>query len=394
MKLLWLLVTVWIVTEVEAVNTGPFLPAYDELLKPEQIHTSVGKEPSTVFITWVTQNDAGPLMVQYGTDRNLLTLAVNASKSTFKDGGKLQRAIWIYRAKLDQLQASTWYFTAPENSDGRVFKAVKDYVSGLSSKLLQFKTLPSSDTKDTIRIAVVGDMGVKNARALPEMKDKAVNDQFNLVLHVGDFAYDMDVDEGRVGDQFMRSIEPIASRSEIMKTHSRNDLCNFDSFSNFSHYTNRFTTEGGSLDSHFYSFNVGKMHIISFSSEFYYYVWYGWEQMVQQYYWLKADLEEANRPENRAKRPWIIAMGHRPMYCSNSNDPQHCTNKDNAIREGVVYRPYNKEPAAKLFSLEELFYQHGVDLIFSAHEHSYERMWPVYRSKLKLEILKPKDLKA
>lgn len=29
-------------------------------------------------------------------------------------------------------------------------------------------------------------------------------------------------------------------------------------------------------------------------------------------------------------------------------------------------------------SLEPLFFQYGVDLIIEAHEHSYERLWPVY----------------
>ena len=36
--------------------------------------------------------------------------------------------------------------------------------------------------------------------------------------------------------------------------------------------------------------------------------------------------QEANKPENRAERPWIIVMGHRPMYCSN-NDSDDCTRK-------------------------------------------------------------------
>ena len=47
--------------------------------------------------------------------------------------------------------------------------------------------------------------------------------------------------------------------------------------------------------------------------------------------WLSCGLwcQEASKPENRAKRPWIITMGHRPMYCSNT-DNDDCT-KDESI---------------------------------------------------------------
>ena len=36
----------------------------------------------------------------------------------------------------------------------------------------------------------------------------------------------------------------------------------------------------------------------------------------------------------------------------------------------------------RAFSMEDLFYKYGVDLQFYAHEHSYERMWPVYKEKV------------
>jgi len=36
--------------------------------------------------------------------------------------------------------------------------------------------------------------------------------------------------------------------------------------------------------------NIGPVHLVSFSSEYYYYVNYGWQQIIRQYEWLERDL--------------------------------------------------------------------------------------------------------
>lgn len=97
--------------------------------------------------------------------------------------------------------------------------------------------------------------------------------------------------------------------------------------------------------------------LVSYSTE----VYFTHGPVEEQLVWLTNDLKEANKPENRAKRPWIIAFGHRPMYCSNI-DNDDCTTLHSVVRK----------------SLEPLFFQYGVDIIIQAHEHSYERLWPVF----------------
>ncbi|CAG2112597.1 unnamed protein product [Medioppia subpectinata] len=123
------------------------------------------------------------------------------------------------------------------------------------------------------------------------------------------------------------------------------------------------------INNHFYSYNVGPIHFIVFSSEYYYYVNYGWNQIEVQYNWLENDLKEATKPENRAVRPWVITMAHRPMYCS-TDDSDDCTRKESIVRKGL--------PIVNAYGLEDLFYKYGVDIEIWAHEHIYERMWPVY----------------
>ncbi len=77
----------------------------------------------------------------------------------------------------------------------------------------------------------------------------------------------------------------------------------------------------------------------------------------------------ATQESNRSKRPWIVVMGHRPMYCSTS-DNDDCTKTDTYTRVGM--------PVTKLYGMEDLLYEHSVDLALWAHEHNYERHWPLY----------------
>ena len=59
---------------------------------------------------------------------------------------------------------------------------------------------------------------------------------------------------------------------------------------NFSQYKNRFTMPG-KANSMMYSWNMGPIHFVSFSTEVFYYLQYGIKPIVTQYQWLKKDLE-------------------------------------------------------------------------------------------------------
>ena len=129
----------------------------------------------------------------------------------------------------------------------------------------------------------------------------------------------------------------------------------------------------GGTENLFYSFNLGPVHFIGFTTEAYYFLNFGYKVLVNQFNWLEKDLEEANKPENRKLRPWIVTFGHRPMYCSNENGDD-CSKHETVIRVGL--------PMTHFFGLEDLFYKYGVDVEIWAHEHSYERLFPIYDFKV------------
>lgn len=55
----------------------------------------------------------------------------------------------------------------------------------------------------------------------------------------------------------------------------------------------------GDSESMFYSFDLGPVHFVSISTEFYYFLNYGFKMVANQFYWLEEDLRKANEPENR-----------------------------------------------------------------------------------------------
>jgi len=103
-----------------------------------------------------------------------------------------------------------------------------------------------------------------------------------------------------------------------------------------------------------YSFDVGPVHILYFSTE------HDFRSTSPQYAWIEKDL----RSVNRTRTPWVIVGSHRHMYTSEAEDPGEAQ-----IREMLE------------MYVEPLLYQYHVDVNLFAHRHSYERSCPMFKSK-------------
>ncbi|XP_022649381.1 acid phosphatase type 7-like [Varroa destructor] len=329
-------------------------------VQPEQIHLSLGQDPSQMVATWLTINQTKKPQARYGAAGNsssvLFSMKVNGWSTKYVDGGTEQRQMYIHRAIMTGLVPGQRYYYHVGSDDGW------SPVFWLQAQ--------RNDSAFAPTLAVYGDLGNVNGHSIPFVQDEVQKNTIDAILHVGDFAYDMNSDNARVGDEFMRQIEPIAAYVPYQTCPG-----NHENAYNFSNYDYRFSMmqSNGQINNHYYSFNYGPAHIISYSTEFYFFIWYGWHQIKYQYQWLEQDLIEATKPENRAKHPWIIVMGHRPMYCSN-DDHDDCRYRESIVRKGI--------PIVRAYGLEDLFYKYGVDLCIAAHEHSYERLWPIYDMKV------------
>ncbi|XP_071085143.1 acid phosphatase type 7-like [Haliotis cracherodii] len=322
------------------------------LERPEQVHISYGDTPDQMVVLWSTLEDVKGV-VQYGEDKEQLTEQQNgsATRLTLESWNARQ---YIHRAQLKKLKAKTKYFYKVTSVDGTTTAA---------SRIFSFTTMDVT-TARRAAFLVYGDLGVEGKETFSRLQQEVDSGDYDSIWHIGDFAYDMQSNGGLVGDQFMRAVENIAANIPYMTSPGNHEIAGAEEFL---HYRTRFSTPGTPwpipLNSMWYSYNVGPVHFISYSTEVYF--THDQNYVCEQYDWLLKDLIQAN--QNRGSQPWIVAMGHRPMYCSNNNIDD-CTGR---IFSGWVRR-----------SLEDLFHVQGVDLVIEAHEHSYERLFPLYKGNL------------
>uniref|UniRef100_A0A1D1ZZT9 Purple acid phosphatase n=1 Tax=Auxenochlorella protothecoides TaxID=3075 RepID=A0A1D1ZZT9_AUXPR len=245
--------------------------------------------------------------------------------------------------------------------------------------------VPGSNDEET-RLLVLGDMGLYNAPALPALIQDAesaaqAGAPFHAALHVGDLAYDLHSYGGSRGSRFLEAVQPLAASLPYMVAPGNHEAGPH----NFTHYRSLFRMpDQGVTENLYYSFDVGLVHVMVYNTEVFFWPDYFWEpHMEAMLAWMEADLQAAQA--QRAKHPWILAVGHRPMYCAAPlGSTGRCHEESEASRNGVPSQcPHNNplackpEPGRRAFPVEPLFQAYGVDLAVYGHIHDYERYLPV-----------------
>ncbi|KAI6220952.1 Purple acid phosphatase [Aphelenchoides fujianensis] len=335
---------------------------------PEQIHLALGSRPNSMVVQWVTVGRFQPMpAVWFGRDPHDLSTRESADVEVFNFNGIVR---YMYTAELMNLEFNTTYYYRVGNET-------------VQSSRYDFRTFPDGDFK--YRVAIFGDLGLDNGVSAYYLKKAAERREFDLYVHVGgnshysslfnpltlallDISYDLHTNDGLVGDEYMRGMEEVFARFPYMVIAGNHE----DDGKNYSNYVNRFRMPNSPFyDSQVYSFDLGPIHWIGLSTEYYgFFYEYGHLPVLNQYQWLQQDMKKANA--NRDQTPFMIAFYHRPLYCSNTNSFECGSFENRLVRVGFEDMP----------GLESLFYENELDLGFAGHEHSYERFWPVYDRKV------------
>eukprot|EP01138_Halocafeteria_seosinensis_P011144 gb/GECG01011381.1/.p1 GENE.gb/GECG01011381.1/~~gb/GECG01011381.1/.p1 ORF type:complete len:601 (+),score=26.91 gb/GECG01011381.1/:1-1803(+) len=352
---------------------------------PQHLHIAQGANASEITVMWNSLSSSTP-WVRIGKSSNQLNSFFSGSVSTYSisdmcdspatDETNFISPGIISEVLLSGLEPATKYYYQITNGKS----------SGpWNSSVEYFFTAPHKGTDDSVSSIVFGDIGVympftttipgkelnfSNFVPANESMEFLAKSTADLteplnIVHIGDLSYARGY--AVFWEYFMSQIASVASRVPYMVgigNHeydwpgqpfkpSWNDYgtdsggeCGVPYFKRFS-----MPTPSGSQDKNlYYSFDWGPIHYVVISTET------DFVEGSAQYEWTVNDLESIDRDE----QPWIIFMGHRPMYT--------CSTTFSLIPEHL------KE------TYEPLFRKYHVDLALWGHVHQYERTAPISRN--------------
>ena len=224
---------------------------------------------------------------------------------------------------------------------------------GVATGVEVFRTAPVRGAPDSLDVLIWGDSGwgseaqVDLARQMERLHDVA------LALHTGDIAYE-DGSEVAFTQRYFRVYRRFLARVPVYPVPGNHDV----------------RTDGGrpmdeafvlpgaaeTAGRRYYSFDWGQAHFIALDSNEEGGVRSDLRVRGRQYRWLVCDLSVAAAdPRTR----WIVVYLHHPPYSAGTGLSGH--GSDRTLRD----------------VLAPVFDRYEVDLVFSGHDHIYERSHPI-----------------
>ena len=360
-------------------SNGALLPtglstAHDlnPMIGPQGIHLSLPDGSGTgMTVMWMTFGDSETI-VDYGINPEDLKWTKSGSSSSYnllpEDLPDIPNpTTYHHRVSLTDLEPGmTYYYSCRSSSSSDM----------VNSPIHHFTT---SSPSAAYQVAIVGDMGLYESTPTLNLLESLQSD-LSLMFHIGDIAYaDNDLIHNLVSfeyeniwNDYMVAIENFTAEVPYMVLPGNHEAeCHsplvcmthptlVKALGNFSAYNHRFHMPENGVENMWYSLTQGPVHFIVIDTETDFpnapeptYVGEPLKSFGDQVAWLEAELEKAQ--EAREERPFIIVLGHRPLYSRNPD-----------------------QDAPLQAWLEPVFERYNVDLYFSGHIHHYERSSPVY----------------
>jgi hypothetical protein len=298
-------------------------------------YLSIRNNPSnSIVINWWNPVSKGDSQVDYGLTDSYGSMATDSVLTNF------------HHIELANLLPATTYHYRIRSSDGTVSE---DNI---------FRT--SNENQKSFRFAVYGD---PRGLALPadstlyhtrhkELCDWLSTKNINFAIELGDVVWDgaiiSSIPQTKINvetyySEFFNAEQNLAKSYPIMATMGGHEAqpSNGDYIYYYDFYEDAFPSNGiSNSKGRVYSFNYGNAHFVCLSS---YLI-----DLNTQKSWLIQDLAAARENPNVK---WIFVYMHDPMYTNSG----HADRTDEIAAWGTVFE------------------ENGVDVVFAAHNHVYER---------------------
>ncbi|CAF1489644.1 unnamed protein product [Adineta steineri] len=351
--------------------------------EPTHIHLAYSDRIDQMFVSYLTNSSQYIPQCQYGLNPSSLNFRQNGTTTTYtaSDMCEGKANTWGSRAFIDPGYMHTILLENLHPSTTYYYRVGTDEHGW--SPINSFTNRPA-DKNEAVYMIAYGDMSLAPlAPGSQSTTDRVIarvqSTNVTCVLHLGDLSYAMGI--AVQWDGFMNQIQPIAAHVPYMAAIGNHEYDHvlggekdpsgasgpggfrpawgdylYDSRGECAiPMVHRFHSPSNGNSLFWYSFDVGPIHIIHFSTE------HDFRRSSIQYAWLEQDL----RSVNRSRTPWLIVGSHRPMYASIRDD-----SKD-----------FDFIALMLQFHLEPLFYRYHVDVNLFAHRHSYDRTCPMYQRK-------------
>lgn len=182
------------------------------------------------------------------------------------------------------------------------------------------------------------------------------NYEMDYMILLGDYSYDIHVDNGEHGDTYFDAMEPLFTRVPIALVPGNHELAD-----NFNFFANRYIFPLST-----FSTTVNNYHFVIHNSLFILFnfdiVSLSKEDYDRMFNYLKQTFEKYSNDSNIKHKLFFV---HRPFQCSNY--VQVC---DTCPNECKIYSLLYKQ-------FDDLLHKYGVKIVYTAHQHYYERSMPL-----------------
>lgn len=311
---------------------------------PDQIHLAWTRDPATsMTVVWRTQDANVPSVLEF---RKQGEKSWRKAKGGPRPSGTQGR---LHEVLIEKLEPGARYEYRVAGPSGRW------------SPVYSFRTAPLPG--EPFEAVFVADTGLDGradglSTGTREVIEEIARLDPTVILWGGDAAYfDTDKRFGTLDhtiDYWFNMVMPFAAKAPVMPTYGNHEIFLQEGYL---FWADRFPTPDGFDNRRYYSFDVADAHFVSIlgaDSE-------RGGLPATALAWIDADLAKARRMGKK----WLVPYLHVPLFSDGSNHP---SNPD-----------YRRQ-------LAPIFEKHGVRIVLTGHDQSYERTYPLRGLPEKIEI--------